>query len=62
MQKTPGDDLDRLTARWGDRYRLWLERGLWWAERDGDKLAASDAETLELLLTEHAALHRDGPA
>lgn len=50
-----------LTVRYGQWYRLWREGSMWWAEhRDGDKLSASDAPGLELMILDHTALLRSG--
>ena len=54
-----GHDLVRLTDRWGEWYRLWYERGLWWAERDGDKLSGDSPGALESVLCDHMALRRE---
>ena len=52
-------ELARLTNRWGEWYRLWFDRGLWWAERDGDKLSGDSPGALESVLCDHMALCRD---
>jgi hypothetical protein len=54
-----GHDLIRLTDRWGEWYRLWYERGLWWAERDGDKLSGDSPGALESVLCDHMVLRRE---
>jgi hypothetical protein len=54
-----GHELVRLTDRWGEWYRLWYARGLWWAERDGDKLSGDSPGALESVLCDHIALCRD---
>jgi hypothetical protein len=52
-------ELVRLTDRWGEWYRLWYGNGLWWAERDGDKLSGDSPLTLEIMLCDHMAMCRD---
>ncbi len=52
-------ELARLTLRWGEWYRLWFSNGLWWAERDGDKLSGDCPAALESVLCDHMALRRD---
>jgi hypothetical protein len=54
-----GHDLVRLTDRWGEWYRLWYGNGLWWAERDGDKLSGDSPTALETVLCDHMAMRRD---
>jgi hypothetical protein len=54
-----GHELVRLTDRWGDWYRLSYTHGLWWAERDGDKLSGDSPGALESVLCDHMALLRD---
>jgi hypothetical protein len=58
-QRQRGHELVCLTDRWGEWYRLWHERGLWWAERDGDKLSGDSPAGLESVLCDHMALRRD---
>jgi hypothetical protein len=58
-QRQRGHELVRLTDRWGEWYRLWYERGLWWAARDGDKLSGDSPAALESVLCDHMALCRD---
>ena len=52
-------ELGRLTLRWGEWYRIWFDRGLWWASRDGDKLSGDSPAALESVLCDHMALCRD---
>lgn len=52
-------ELARLTNRWGEWYRLWFNRGLWWAEHDGDKLCGDSPRALESVLCDHVLLYRD---
>ena len=54
-----GHELARLTGRWGEWYRFWYGNGLWWAERDGDKLSGDSPAALESVLCDHLALRRD---
>jgi hypothetical protein len=54
-----GHELVRLTDRWGEWYRLWHGNGLWWAERNGDKLSGDSPAALETVLCDHMALCRD---
>jgi hypothetical protein len=54
-----GHELVRLTDRWGEWYRLWYGNGLWWAERDGDKLSGDSPVALETVLCDHMAMCRD---
>jgi hypothetical protein len=54
-----GHELGRLTDRWGEWYRLWYGNGLWWAERNGDKLSGDSPAALETVLCDHMAMHRD---
>lgn len=54
-----GHDLARLTDRWDEWYRIWIEHGLWWAGRDGDKLSGDSPAALESVLCDHMALCRD---
>jgi hypothetical protein len=49
-------DLALLTDKWGKWYRIWLGHGLWWASRDGDKLAGDSPAALESLLCDHMAI------
>ena len=53
-----GHELVRLTDRWGEWYRLWYGNGLWWAERDGDKLSGDSPAALEIVLCDHMAMCR----
>ena len=58
-----GHELVRLTDRWGEWYRLWYGNGLWWAERDGDKLSGDSPVALEIMPCDHVAIRRNqGPA
>jgi hypothetical protein len=54
-----GHELRRLTDRFGEWYRIWYDRGLFWAERDGDRLSGDSAAALTAVLCEHIALCRD---
>jgi len=51
-------DLDSLTMRFGEDYRLWSEHGLWWAERDGDKLSADSPLALAIVIGDHMAYRK----
>ena len=51
-------ELTRLTDRWGEWYRIWFVRGLWWASRDGDKLSGDSPAALESLLCDHMAMRK----
>lgn len=53
-----GDELALLTDRWGKWYRIWFAHGLWWASRDGDKLAGDSIAALESLLCDHIAISK----
>jgi len=48
-------DRDSLTMRFGEWYRIWPEGGLWWAERDGDKLSADSPFALATVIGDHMA-------
>jgi hypothetical protein len=51
-------DVDSLTMRFGEWYRIWPERGLWWASRDGDKLSADSPLALAIVIGDHMALRK----
>jgi hypothetical protein len=59
QERQRGHELVRLMDRWGEWYRLWYGHGLWWAERDGDKLSGDSPGALESVLCDHMALRRD---
>jgi hypothetical protein len=60
-ERERGSELVRLTDRWGEWYRIWFGRGMWWASRDGDKLSGDSPAALETVLCDHMALCRDRP-
>jgi hypothetical protein len=55
-QEQRSHELALLTGRWGEWYRIWSGHGLWWASRDGDKLAGDSLAALESLLCDHMAI------
>lgn len=57
-QEQRSHELALLTDRWGKRYRIWFGHGLWWASRDGDKLAGDSPAALESVLCDHMAIRK----
>ena len=51
-------DIDALTIRFGEWYRIWSEHGLWWASRDGDKLSAHSPLALAIVIGDHMAYRK----
>jgi hypothetical protein len=51
-------DIDSLTMRFGEWYRIWSEHGLWWASRDGDKLSADSPLALATVIGDHMAYRK----
>jgi hypothetical protein len=52
-------EIVRLTDRFGEWYRIWHERGLYWAERDGDMLSGDSAGALTMIICDHLALVKE---
>jgi hypothetical protein len=63
QRRQAASQIDALTLRFGEWYRIaWDGRsGLFWAERDGDKLSGDSAAALALIIADHMALRRDRP-
>lgn len=51
-------DVDSLTMRFGEWYRIWSEGGLWWAAREGDKLSADSPLALATVIGDHMAYRK----